>query len=237
MILTQGQHIPAIIPEELFDQVQAEIARQYRRPKAKSADSYGHWLGNLVKCSSCGSSLTYSPATAGFQCISYGKGKCNVSHYISSRLLEQAVIHTLSENIRSGFVEYQEELVLPERSQKEQAILLESMERLKEKEKRIKAAYQDGIDTLEEYRQNKSLIQVEKDRLTEQLQALEASLQKLDAEEHQEEMLLRIRSVVDILRSDASKEIKSRSIRSICDRIVFDKTTKNLDIYCVFRVL
>lgn len=237
MILTQGHHIPAIIPEEFFDQVQAEIARQYRRPKAKPTDSYGHWLGNLVKCSACGSSLTYSPATAGFQCISYGKGKCNVSHYISARLLEQAVIDTLSENIRSGSVEYQEELVLPERSQEEHAILLESLERLKEKERRIKVAYQDGIDTLEEYRQNKSLIQSERNRLTEQLQEFEASLPKSNAGEHQEEMLLRIRSVVDILRSDASKDVKSRSVRSICDRIVFDKTTRNLDIYCVFRIL
>ncbi|MCI9623694.1 MAG: recombinase family protein [Lachnospiraceae bacterium] len=237
MILTQGQHIPAIIPEEFFDQVQAEIARQYRQPKARPSESYGHWLGNLVKCSSCGSSLTYSPANAGFQCISYGKGKCKTSHYISAKLLEQAVIDTLSENIRSGSVEYQEELVLPEQSQEEQAILLESMEKLNEKEKRIKAAYQDGIDTLEEYRQNKTLIQSERERLAEQLRILEAALQRPDAGEHQEEMLLRIRSVVDILCSDASKDVKSRSIRSICDKIVFDRASKTLDIYCVFRIL
>ena len=237
MILTQGIHIPPIISEEFFDQVQAEIARQYRRPKARSSESYGHWLGNLVKCSSCGSSMTYSPAAGGFQCISYGKGKCNVSHYISVRLLEQAVIHTLSENIRSGSVEYQEELALPEQAQEEQIILLDSMERLNEKEKRIKAAYQDGIDTLEEYRQNKTLIQTERDRLAEQLQAIEAKLPKPDADKHQEEMLRRIRSVVDILSSDTQKEVKSRSIRSICDRIVYDKKSQTLDIYCVFRTL
>ncbi len=237
MILTQGQHIPVIIPEDVFDQVQAEIARQYRRPKAKSADSYGHWLGNLVKCSACGSSLTYSPATAGFQCISYGKGKCNVSHYISARLLEQALINTLCENIRSGSVKYKEELVLPEHTQDEQAILTESIERLYEKEKRIKAAYQNGIDTLDEYRQNKALIQSERNRLTEQLRTLKAAIQKPDMDGHLEEMLLRIQSVTDILCSDTSKENKAHSIRSICDRIVFDKKTKKLEIYCVFRAL
>lgn len=111
------------------------------------------------------------------------------------------------------------------------------MEKLNEKEKRIKAAYQDGIDTLEEYRQNKTLIQSERERLAEQLRILEAALQRPDAGEHQEEMLLRIRSVVDILCSDASKDVKSRSIRSICDKIVFDRASKTLDIYCVFRIL
>ena len=237
MILTPGQHIPVTIPEELFDQVQAQIARQYRRPKAKPAESYGHWLGNLVKCSSCGSSLTYSPATGGFQCISYGKGKCKISHYISARLLEQAVIDTLCKNIQSGSVKYEEEPAIPEHAQDEQAILKDSMERLNEKEKRIKAAYQNGIDTLDEYRQSKALIQSERERLTEQLQTLEAAMSKPDADRHREDMLLRIQGVTDILRSDASKEVKSHSIRSICDRIVFDKSTKNLDIYCVFRVL
>lgn len=237
MILTPGQHIPVIIPAELFDQVQAQIARQYRQPKARPAESYGHWLGNLVKCSSCGSSLTYSPAAAGFQCISYAKGKCRTSHYISAKLLEQAVIDTLCKNIQSGSVKYEEELVLPDQIQDEQAILMESMDRLDEKEKRIKAAYQNGIDTLDEYRQNKALILSERDRLTTQLQKLEASIPKPDADGHREEMLLRIRDVMDILRSDASKEVKSRSIRSICDRIVFNRATKNLDIYCVFRNL
>lgn len=237
MILVQGRSIPVIIPEDLFDQVQEEIARQYRQPKSRPAESYGHWLGNLVKCSSCGSSLTYSPAAAGFQCISYGKGKCNVSHYISAKLLEQAVIDTLSQNIRSGSIEYQEETVLPDQPQEERTILLESMERLNEKEKRIKAAYQDGIDTLEEYRQNKTLIQAERDRLVAQLQTIEAAMPQPDADEHKEEMMLRIRSVTDILCSDASKEIKARSIRSICDKIIFDKKSKTLDIYCVFRTL
>ncbi len=237
MILAKGHKIPSIIPAELFDQVQEEIARQYRQPKARPADSYGHWLGNLVKCSSCGSSLTYSPAARGFQCISYGKGKCNTSHYISARLLEQTLIDTLEENILSGSVEYQEEPSLPEQSQEDLIFLRDSLERLKEKEKRIKAAYQDGIDTLEEYRQNKTMIQTEQARLSARLQELESALPKPDANGHRKEMLLRISSVCGILRSDASKEVKSRSIRSICDRIIYNKKSKTLDVYCVFRTL
>ena len=237
MILTQGHQIPVIINPELFDQVQEEIARQYRQPKARPAESYGHWLGNLVKCSSCGSSLTYSPAARGFQCISYGKGKCRVSHYISSRLLEQAVIDTFSENLLAGSVEYREEIPPWNPSEEKLVFLKESMERLKEKEKRIKTAYQNGIDTLEEYRQNKELIHAEQLRLAGQLQALQAGLPEPVAGSHQKEMLLRIRSVVDILQSDAPKETKSRSIRSICDKIIYDKENKTLEVYCVFRIL
>ncbi len=237
MVLVKGQQIPPIIPEEIFDQVQVEIARQYRQPKSRPADAYGHWLGNLVKCSSCGSSLTYSPATKGFQCISYGKGKCRVSHYISARLLEQAVLDTLSEHILSGTIEYREELSPIPQAQEDLAILKDSLERLQEKEKRIKAAYQDGVDTLEEYRQNKAMIQAEQKRLQEQLETMEKKYPSPDTEANKKEMLLRVRGVMDILQSDATKEVKARSIRSICDKIIYDKQAKTLDIYCVFRTL
>ncbi|MCI8418641.1 MAG: recombinase family protein [Lachnospiraceae bacterium] len=237
MVLVKGKQIPPIISEEIFDQVQEEIHRQYQQPKGRPAKAYSHWLGNLVKCSSCGSSLTYSPASGGFQCISYGKGKCQVSHYISARLLEQAVLDTLREHILSGTIEYREELSLCPQPHEELAILKDSLQRLLEKEKRVKAAYQDGVDTLEEYRQNKVLIQAEQKRLQKQIENIETASPSPDTEAHKMEMLLRVRSVMDILQSDVTKEVKARSIRSICDKIIYDKKAKNLAIYCVFRVL
>lgn len=237
MILVQGNRIPVIIPEDTFDRAQEELARLYRQPKARPAESYGHWLGNLVKCSSCGSSLTYAPATKGFQCISYGKGKCFESHYISASIIECTLLDTLEEHICSEDFEYREETAeLPEEND-ELNFLKDSLTRLTEREKRIKAAYQDGIDTLEEYKQNKTLIANEQQRLTEQIEILEAKKEKVPQEDHTGEMVHRVHGVVDILRSDASKEVKSIAIRSICDKIVYNKKAKTLDIYCVYRTL
>ena len=151
--------------------------------------------------------------------------------------MEQAVLDTLSEHILSGTIEYREELSPIPQAQEDLAILKDSLERLQEKEKRIKAAYQDGVDTLEEYRQNKAMIQAEQKRLQEQLETMEKKYPSPDTEANKKEMLLRVRGVMDILQSDATKEVKARSIRSICDKIIYDKQAKTLDIYCVFRTL
>lgn len=236
MILAKGSH-PPIIPEDTFDQIQEEIARLYRQPKSRPSGTYNHWLGNLVKCSTCGSSLTYGPATKGFQCISYGKGKCRTSHYISGHLLEQAIIDILEEKILSGNIEYQEERVDEPEQDNEKTILLDILDKLEGREKRIKAAYQDGIDTLEEYKENKRLITQEKERIQKQMADLLEKEAPDASGSHDSDMLLRIRGVVDIIKSPAAKEVKSRAFRSICEKIVYDKKAENLDIYLVFRVL
>lgn len=236
MILHESSHEPIIEPQ-IFDDVQQRIADQYRQPKSRPADFYGHWLGNLVKCSACGSSLTYSPAARGFQCISYSKGKCKISHYISGTLLEQAVLDTLDANITSGQLEYQEELPAASPEDDRKNLLEEALDRLAEKEKRVRAAYQDGVDTLDEYKQNKELLLRERERLEEQLKELECRKLSLPRPDHREDMKRRIHGVTDILRSDAEKETKAQAIRSICDRIVYDKNAKKVRIYCVYRLL
>lgn len=236
MIVAESTH-DAIISPELFEQVQSAIAGAYRRPKSRPAASYGHWLGNLVKCSSCGSSLTYAPAAKGFQCVAYSKGKCKVSHYIARPLLEQAILDTLDAHIQEGKFEYREELPAASAENEELTFLQLSLEKLAEKEKRIRAAYQDGIDSLEEYKQNKELIVQERERLNRQKEKLVERLTPAPAADHHQEMRRRIRGVVDILRSDASQEQKSQAIRSICDKIVFDRAACKVRIYCVYRVL
>lgn len=236
MICVKGSHEP-IIDEEFFDKAQEEIARQYRLPKSRPAGSYGHWLGNLLKCSCCGSSLTYSRANNGFQCISYGKGKCPESHFVRANLIEQAIINTLESRISAGTIEYTEEKVAPAQFSDDYEILKDSYAKLENKEKRIKTAYQDGIDTLEEYKENKALLQKEKERIRRQLDEIESKNANNDSIDHTAEMILRVRNIVDIIKSDASKEVKSNAIRSICDKIIYDKKAENLDIYCVFRQL
>ena len=236
MICVKGTH-PAIIDEEFFDKVQEEILRRYKLPKSRPAGSYGHWLGNILKCSCCGSSLTFQRANNGFQCISYGKGKCPESHFVRANLIEQAIINTLEERIHAGSIEYIEEKAAPTQYSNDYEILKESYSKLENKEKRIKAAYQDGIDTLEEYKQNKELLQKEKERIQLQLEEIESKNTKNDSIDHTAEMILRVKNIVDIIKSDAEKEVKSSAIRSICDKIVYDKKAENLDIYCVFRQL
>lgn len=234
MIYAKGDHDP-IIPEEYFDQVQEKILKLYRLPKSRPAGFYGHWLGNLLKCSCCGSSLTYSKANDGFQCISYSKGKCPESHFVKASIIEKALFDTLEELLRSGIVFYREEENISEPQDNEYELLKDSLEKIGQREKRIKLAYQDGIDTLEEYKENKALLQKEENRILSRLSELDKNRPDSTTEDHSEEMLLRIENAVEILRSDVDKETKSCTIRSILDKIVYDKKAGNLDIYCVYR--
>ena len=69
------------------------------------------------------------------------------------------------------------------------------------------------------------------------MEQLAEKLRPQAAADHSQEMRRRIHGVVDILRSDAAMEVKSRAIRSICDKIVFDRAAGSVQIYCVYRVL
>ena len=75
-------------------------------------------------------------------------------------------------------------------------LLKNMVDRLELKEKRAKAAYMDGIDSLEEYKQNKLLIQKERETLAESLKQLEAAgpEESADSKSQERQMLDHIRS-------------------------------------------
>ena len=92
----------------------------------------------------------------------------------------------------------------------------------------------DGIDSLEEYKQNKLLIQKERETLAESLKQLEAAgpEENADSGSQERQMLDHIRSVTDILRSDRFSALqKNVALRSIVDRIVFHKDTMHIDVF------
>ena len=87
------------------------------------------------------------------------------------------------------------------------------------RESRIKEAYEAGVDTLEEYKNNK-------DRLVSDRLELTAALSQLLQEEQPdtEEILKEIRSVADVLKNpDVGYEEKGNLIRSVVEQIIYDK--------------
>ena len=102
------------------------------------------------------------------------------------------------------------------------------MENLTKKEQRIKAAYIDGIDTLDEYKANKNRISDERKQITDKINELSAPT-NVDTTALQQKMLLRCRNIYDILKSGADDETKASGIRSICESITFDRDT------CTFK--
>ena len=238
-IVTKGTH-PAIISKELYNQAMLRFESEYRPKNAKPAEVTTHWLSGMLKCSACGRTLsscvrhTKSGDHYSFQCYGYLKGKCRASHYVTEKDIAAAVLNALQEVLEAGTVDYEVKSVVKAEDSHEIELLKNMVDRLELKEKRAKAAYMDGIDSLEEYKQNKLLIQKERETLAESLKQLEAAgpEENADSGSQEKQMLDHIRSVTDILRSDRFSALqKNVALRSIVDRIVFHKDTMHIDVF------
>lgn len=235
-IVRPGHH-PAIIPKELFLAAQARYQSEYRPKHAKPAEVCRHWLSGILKCPECGRTLSSCvihrkslPDTFSFQCYGYLKGKCRHNCYVRVEEIGPTIIQALEDVMRCGTVSYTVKQVNPQTdSSKEQAVLLDSLERITQKEARAKAAYIDGIDTLEEYKENKRKLLAERQELEEMLQKLKAS----DTAESQnnDRMLNNISTVLDILQSEKfTLQEKNVALKSIVERITYHKERNHIDI-------
>lgn len=79
-------------------------------------------------------------------------------------------------------------------------ILLDQLKRIDEKLDRIKEAYRNGVDTLEEYKENKALVQNEKQLLEKQLAELPA--QDSESDQAESALLDRVKNVYEIVNSE-----------------------------------
>lgn len=227
-IIAEGKH-ESLIDKETWDEVQHLIALRSRPYKSRAAGHMKHWLGGIVKCSDCGASLMAGLNATRYQCGNYSKGKCSHSHYIKTVALEQAVYEAF-ERALNGSVELHYELKKSpnEPDTDDRSVILSQLSKLEDKEARIKQAYRDGIDTLEEYKENKQLLKDERAALEKQLEAFNNT----SSTDSNAVMLKSISTVYDIIK-DTSKDTLTRAnaIRSVVDHCVYDKENDKLEIY------
>ncbi|MBH1941684.1 recombinase family protein [Mobilitalea sibirica] len=229
IIIKKGDHNP-IVSESTWDKANKKLLSEFRSRKSKPNSVLAHWLGGLIVCSNCNSALVSSGSkSGGYQCNSYSKGKCNESHYVSYNKIENAVIKTLKELIQTGEFDY-EILVIDENKDKLD-MLKRSVKRLEIKESRIKDAYINGIDSIDEYKANKNNIQKEREYLQQQMKSIK-NIKKTDKTKDQ--MIYNLKTVYAILISDADKEAKSNAIRSAVKKIVYNKKLEHIDVYLYY---
>ncbi|MBE6949694.1 MAG: recombinase family protein [Ruminococcaceae bacterium] len=224
-ITSKGDFEP-IISEELFEAAQIRYQEQRRRNKrgAKPEEQRKHWLSGLLYCSNCGAALTYAAAHNGFQCYKYSKGTCKVSHYVSARKLEAAVLSAVEQvTVTESFVKDITRMQ-PVNNVIDYSPQLSRLETMLERAKR---AYTEGIDTLEEYSANKKRIvaEIEEIKLKETEQQVAVDLAPV------EEVRQTFDGVVALLKSDCSKEEKHRAIAGIVEKIIYKKADDSIDIF------
>lgn len=236
-IVTKGKHEP-IISKELFEQAQAIHQQTYRPKGVRPSATYKHWLSGIVKCPACGRTMiakSFCEKRSGksysyFVCYGYSKGKCSAKTSVSSKILEPIILDGIEEASKNTDLVFEIKPADTTEVIDQRSILQEALSKLPDKEARIKEAYRDGIDTLEEYRQHKELIQREREQLEKQLAAY---LPDQDLKEDlSDTMLQRIHGVADILRSDTfNDQQKNAALKSIVSHIVFHREEKIADIF------
>ena len=213
-----------------------------------TAAFYVPGTGELVKCPVCGKSLSHKEgyprkstngttylSGEGFQCLGYMKGLHSGSQFISAKKLTDSVITSLRDVLEST-TDVSFELVRTyeptieldcQRYQRELASLDRKLERIRE-------AYMNEIDTLEDYKRNKEMI--EKRRAD--LEALLADMTTAASgpENYKEQFLNRVQSVLDIIESDAPNDLKAEALRGIVRKIVFYKDTNTLEFHYYLMV-
>lgn len=226
-----GSHelIPSVTA--VFDTVQERIKAEYRPKQRREASSTAHWLSGLLKCGTCGASLGYNrtnnskrhPAT--FNCWKYGKGFHPDSCSVTVRIAEQAVLDSLKTAIDTQSIDYEYVSPIDINQKNEEALIKEALSRLETKERRIKEAYENEIDTLEEYKDNKQRLQAERESLLTDMERLHQEHPNAsDQIAHKQKLLAEIATIYDFVSNpNVSNEDKGNALRRVLKKIVFDR--------------
>lgn len=238
-IIADGQQ-SAIISKELFDKAAARRNMEYKPKGSRPSSTYRHWLSGLVKCPVCGRTMISKKIVNGkrtycyFVCYGYSKGKCLAKNSISSLKLAPAVLQSLKDVLNNQQLSFRYIQPEPETAPDLSDILLDQLKRIDEKLDRIKEAYRNGVDTLEEYKENKALVQNEKQLLEKQLAELPA--QDSESDQAESALLDRVKNVYEIVNSESVDDVtKNEILKSIIEKIVYNKEKDTLEVYYYYK--
>ena len=229
--IVDGQH-EAIISIELWDKVQARL-KQIKLTYAKYAkrEQYiDYMLKGLTRCSACGGTLAMSSAVSGknktrtMQCCNYSKGSCNVSHSVTI----PKVVNALIEGLELA-IETKQFNITPKAPKKTDTAPVDYDKLIAIEERKLeraKQAFLAEIDTIEQYANNKK-------EITERINGLIAKRDKEapSAEIDRDAYAKKVSEVVEFIkRSDVTEMAKNEALRSIIEKIVYEKAKGNLAI-------
>ncbi len=218
------------ISKERYDSRMEQIQKQYKPYKRRNISSCRHWLAGLLKCGYCGASLSFNGSNnrcVGFQCYQYSKGRHNESCFISEQKVTAAIEKYFEQLLEGMDFEYTYRAPESEEQLSEYDNLTAKLEKLENREYRIRLAYENGVDTLEEYKQNKERLQKDREFLEEQIASLQDP--QPDTMPTKEDVLLHIQTVYDVIRNpNVDYETKGTFMRSLVEDIVYDKKNNRL---------
>lgn len=224
-VLADGCHVP-LISADVFQAVQQKrqhIKQLYSRCARQEPVSY--MLKGLVRCDACGATLVMTGSGKNLQCHNYSRGACRISHSISLAVLNRLLLARLRSDLGDAVINMQ--IARPEQRIVHHAAAIHALIAKEQKKlSRIREAYEGGIDSLAEYRENK-------DKIQRRLAALEQQLADTATPQpmHADAFSGQICTGFQILEHPAvSENVKNIALRSIMDAIIFVKPEGRLEL-------
>lgn len=223
-IIVDGHHQP-IIEQDLFDCVQEKLRKSNLtyKPYKHYDIKEPYMLHGLVKCSACGKSLVMANRNVNLQCTGYLHGQCSESHSITIKKIDNIVLSCIEQCFESKTFH------LSAKAERNQNCVDNSKQisTLKAKLKRIKEAYEDGVYSLEEYKQSRVSVE---DKIKSLTDAENSSV--LDEKQSLNNFINENKKLLSTLRSSKiDAKDKNDILSRFVDKIVFDRQNNSVDIY------
>ncbi len=224
-MIIDGKHEP-LIDMNTWNAVQKKMLEM---PKTKymreQSPTEPFMLQGLVRCSNCGATLCQAVKGKSLQCYSYAHGKCKVSHSISTKKINEMFFKSLEESaLTCSFkLEIKQKITDPKNEN-----IPAQIERERTKLKRIKDAYENGVYTLEEFKESKAIV----DEKVKKLYSKLSNVEVIDPKQKMKKLQNKVINILPALKSPAVPEIdKNRLVKSFVERIVFYRPSCDIDIF------
>ena len=126
------------------------------RPPSEHRD----WISGLIRCSACGRSIIRASANGGYwKCEGYTKGRCAASQHVSDEKIKAAIIERMQHDATSPRP-FDYTIVRPRsESERSGADVELQINRLLARLSRLRDAYLDGAESLEDYKAAKAKLE------------------------------------------------------------------------------
>ncbi len=227
----QGKH-EALIDMNTYEKVQELISKKPNH-RTRPESTYKHWLSGLMRCAKCGSRMNYIRdwrATDRYRCSGNSNGRCRYSNSLIIPTFESLVFGALDILIANNDLsEYDYFVPIKPYNDIEITNLKSSLKKVNARLERHKQAYANGIDSLEEYKENKNKCLAEQNALTNQLLLANSSK---PSDDKIIDLKQRAVTLVKLLQDDSlSIEQKSNAVKSVIYEITVDKYTGDFIVH------
>ena len=216
--------------KEQFDKRMDKIKKRHAPHKRRSVSTCNHWLSGLIKCGTCGASLAYNRVnhSPGFQCWRYAKGFHEGSMSISEKKLTAAVYEYFEGLLNGDNFDYVYRAPEQPEVSSRRTELLEELNKISVREQRIRLAFENEIDTLEEYAENKKRLKMAREKVEKELSEFEAEAPATGPSKA--DVLAKVKTVYDVIKDpNVDNDTKGNTIRSLVESITYDKENQRLE--------